>query len=80
MNAGKEEETKSEVGRLNRLSRIYGQHGVRNNERIDRTRMTRSTRIISDKTLKLSVYPCYQHHPRSINTYIDLITALIAFE
>jgi hypothetical protein len=55
MNTRKEEEPKTNVGRLRRLSCGYRQHGVRNHERIGQ--MTRLTRVISDKTLKTQRLP-----------------------
>jgi hypothetical protein len=42
--------------------------GVRRKERINGTRMTLVTRIVADKTQKISVNPRYQRHPRSIES------------
>jgi len=38
--------------------------------------MTRIQRIIADRTKKVGVNPLYTRHPRSINSYTDLKTAL----
>jgi hypothetical protein len=46
-------------------------------ERINRTLMTRTKRIIADKTKKFSVNTLSQRHPRSINPRTDMKSALV---
>jgi hypothetical protein len=58
-------------------SSLVGPSGVATQkECVNRTRMTRIRRIIADEAKKISVNQLYPRHPRSINPYADMKTAL----